>query len=65
MKCLEPTKNLLTFSNKNSANTKAMSTTDSLTSACFEHPKNEKNASANGKNKSEANEKKKQKMKKR
>ena len=37
-----------------------MSTTDSLTSACFEHPKNEKNASANGKNKSEANEKKKQ-----
>ena len=42
-----------------------MSTTDSLTSACFEHPKNEKNASANGKNKSEANDKKKQKMKKR
>ena len=40
------------------------STTDNLTSPCFEHPKNEKNESSNGKNTSEANEKKKQKKKK-
>ena len=38
-----------------------MSTTDNLTSTCFDHPKNEKNASANRKNMSEANEKKNQK----
>ena len=41
-----------------------MSTTDNFTSTCFEHTKNEKNASANGKNTSEANEKKKQNKKK-
>ena len=38
-----------------------MSTTDNLTSTCFDHPKNEKNASANQKNMSEANKKKNQK----
>ena len=41
-----------------------MSTTANFISTCFEHPKNEKNASANGKNASEASEKKKQKKKK-
>ena len=41
-----------------------MSRADNFTSTCFEHPENEKNASANGKNTSEANEKKKQKKKK-
>ena len=41
-----------------------MSTTDNFTSTCFKHAKNEKNASANGKNTSEANEKKKQNKKK-
>ena len=41
-----------------------MSTTANFSSTCFEHPKNEKNASANGKNASEASEKKKQKKKK-
>ena len=41
-----------------------MTTTDSFTSTCFEHPINEKNASTNGKNTSEANEKKNQKKKK-
>ena len=41
-----------------------MSTTDTFTSTCFEHPINEKNASRNGKNTSEANEKKNQKKKK-
>ena len=35
--------------NKNLANTKTLSTTDNFTSTCFEHPKNKKNASANGK----------------
>ena len=39
-------------------------TTDNFTSTYFEHPKNEKNASANEKKTSEANEKKKQKKKK-
>ena len=47
--------------NKNLANTKTLSTTDNFTKTCFEHPKNEKNASANRKNTSEANKKKKQK----
>ena len=41
-----------------------MSTTDTFTSTCFEHPINEKNASINGKNTSEANERKNQKKKK-
>ena len=41
-----------------------MSTTDNFTNTCFEHPKNKKNARANGKKTSEANEKKKQKTKK-
>ena len=41
-----------------------MSTTDTFTSTRFEHPTNEKNASTNGKNTSEANEKKNQKKKK-
>ena len=41
-----------------------MSTTDNFTSTCLEHPKNEKYESQNGKNTSEANEKKKQKKKK-
>ena len=41
-----------------------MSATDTFTSTCFEHPINEKNASTNGKNTSEANEKKNQKKKK-
>ena len=50
--------------NKNLSNTKTLSTTDTFTSTCFEHPINEKNASTNGKNTSEANEKKNQKKKK-
>ena len=41
-----------------------MSTTDNFTSTCFEHPKNKKNESRNGKNTSEGYEKKKQKKKK-
>ena len=41
-----------------------MSTTDNFTSTCFEHPKNEKDDSPNGKNTSEANETKKPKKKK-
>ena len=41
-----------------------MSTTDTFTATCFEHPINEKNASKNGKITSEANEKKNQKKKK-
>ena len=41
-----------------------MSATDAFTSTCFEHPINEKNASTNGKNTSEANKKKNQKKKK-
>ena len=41
-----------------------MSATDTFTSTCFEHPINEKNASTNGKNTSEANKKKNQKKKK-
>ena len=41
-----------------------MSNTDNFTSICFEHPKNEKGESPNGKNKSEGNETKKQKKKK-
>ena len=45
--------------NKNLANTKTLSTTDNFSSTCFEHPKNQKNANANGKDTSEANEKKK------
>ena len=45
--------------NKKLANTKTMSTTDNFTSKCFEHPKKEKEESPNGKNTSEANEKKK------
>ena len=49
--------------NKNLANTKTLSTTDNCTSTCFEHHKKEKNASAKGKNTSEANEKKKKKKK--
>ena len=49
---------------KNVANMITLSTTDNFTSTCFEHPKNEKNARANGKKTSEANEKKKQKTKK-
>ena len=47
--------------NKNLADTKTLSTTDNFTSTCYEHPKNEKNASAKEKIISEANEKKKQK----
>ena len=50
--------------NKNLSNTKTLSTTDTFTSTCSEHPINEKNASTNGKNTSEANEKKNQKKKK-
>ena len=50
--------------NKNLSNTKTLSTTDTFTSTCFEHPINEKNASTNGKNTSEADEKKNQKKKK-
>ena len=42
------------------AKTKTLSTTDIFTSTCFKHPKNEKNASANGKNTSEVKEMKKQ-----
>ena len=57
---LKPKKN----TNKNLANTKTLSATDNFTSTCFEHPKNEKNASANRKNMLEAKEKKKQKRKK-
>ena len=34
---------------KNLANTKTLSATDNFASTCFEHPKNEKNASANRK----------------
>ena len=41
-----------------------MSITDSFTSTCFEHPKNEKNDNPSEKNTSETNEKKKQKKKK-
>ena len=41
-----------------------MNRTDNFNSKCFDHPKNEKKASASGKNTSEANEKKKQKKKK-
>ena len=44
----EPFKNKKN-TNKNLATTKTLSTTDNFTSTCFEHPKNEKNASANGK----------------
>ena len=60
----EPFKNKKN-TNKNLANTKTLSTTDNFTSTCFEHPKNEKYESQNGKNTSEANEKKKQKKKER
>ena len=42
---------------------KTLNTTNNFTSACFEHPKNGKDESPNGKNMSEANEKKKQKKK--
>ena len=43
-------KNKKKNTNKNLANTTTLSTTtDNFTSACFEHPKNEKNASANRK----------------
>ena len=49
---------------KNLADTKTLSTTDNFTSTCYEHPKNEKNASAKGKIISEANKKKKQKKRK-
>ena len=41
--------------NKNLVKTKTLSATDNFTSTSFEHTKNEKNASANGKNKSETN----------
>ena len=41
-----------------------MSTTDNFTRACFEHPKNEKDQSPNGKSTSKAIKKKKQKKKK-
>ena len=41
-----------------------MITTDTFTGTCFEHPINQKNAITNGKNMSEANEKKNQKKKK-
>ena len=41
-----------------------MSTTDTFTSMCFEHPIKEKNSNTNGKNTSEANEKKNHKKKK-
>ena len=44
----EPFKNKKN-TNKNLANTKTLSTTDNFTSTCFEHHKNEKNASVNGK----------------
>ena len=60
----EPFKNKKN-ANKNLANTKTLSTTDNFTSTCFEHPKNEKYESQNGKNTSKANEKKKQKKKER
>ena len=56
----EPFKNKKN-ANKNLANKKTLSTTDNFTSTCFEHPQNEKYESQNGKNTSEANEKKKQK----
>ena len=59
----EPFKNKKN-ANKNLAITKTLSTNDNFTSTCFEHPKNEKYDSKNGKNTSEANEKKKQKKKK-
>ena len=39
--------------NKNLANTKTFSTTDNFTGTYFEHTKQEKNASTNGKNTSE------------
>ena len=41
--------------NKNLANQRTLSTTNNFTSTCFEHLKNEKNASPNGKNTSQAN----------
>ena len=44
---------------------KTLSATDNFTSTCFEHPKNKNYVSQNGKNTSEANEKKKQKKKER
>ena len=50
--------------NKNLSNTKTLITTDTFTGTCFEHPINQKNAITNGKNMSEANEKKNQKKKK-
>ena len=59
----EPFKNKKN-TNKHLDKTKNLSTTANFSSTCFEHPKNEKNASANGKNASEASEKKKQKKKK-
>ena len=59
----EPFKNKKN-TNKNLANTKTLSTTDNFTRTCLEHPKNEKYKSQNGKNTSEANEKKKQKKRK-
>ena len=43
---------------------KILNRTDNFNSKCFDHPKNEKKASASGKNTSEASEKKKQKKKK-
>ena len=48
---------------KKNAN-KNLSNTKTFTSTCFEHPINKKNASTNGKNTTEANEKKNQKKKK-
>ena len=59
----EPFKNKKN-ANKNLADTNTLSATDNFTSTCFEHPKNKKNESPNGKNTSEAKEKKKQKKKK-
>ena len=52
------------IANKSLANTKILRTTDNFTSTCFEHPVNEKIASTNGNNTSEASEKEKQKKKK-
>ena len=60
----EPFKNKKN-ANKNLADTNTLSATDNFTSTCFEHPKNKKNESPNGKNTSEANEKKKTEKKER
>ena len=45
----KPFKNKKKNTNKNLANMETLSTTDNFTSTCFEHPKNEKNESPNGK----------------